>query len=57
LQKGDIVTLALGGGGGYGAPSGRPASSLEADVADGLVSPAKAARWGANPQRTAARGS
>ncbi|HST76618.1 MAG TPA: hydantoinase B/oxoprolinase family protein [Acetobacteraceae bacterium] len=48
LQKGDIVTLALGGGGGYGAPSARPAGSLEADVADGLVTPAKAARWGAN---------
>src|SRR6185437_7670560 len=37
LQKGDIVTLALGGGGGYGAPSARPAGNLEADVADGLV--------------------
>jgi N-methylhydantoinase B len=48
LQRGDIVTLALGGGGGYGARPARPARSLEADVADGLVTPAKAAKWGAN---------
>jgi N-methylhydantoinase B len=46
LQKGDVVTLALGGGGGYGAPARRPAASLEADVADGLITSAKAAVWG-----------
>ena len=45
LRKGDVVTLALGGGGGYGAPARRPAASLEADVADGLITLAKAAAW------------
>ncbi len=37
LQKGDIVTLGLGGGGGYGPPSARPRGRREGDFADGLV--------------------
>jgi len=39
LRKGDVVTLALGGGGGYGDPAARGAAALERDVADGLVAP------------------
>ncbi len=46
LQKGDVVTLALGGGGGYGAPADRPPARLEEDLADGLITPVKAAGWG-----------
>lgn len=42
LQKGDVVTLALGGGGGYGAPSARSAAQCAEDVADGFVSAEKA---------------
>ncbi len=45
LQKGDIVTFALGGGGGYGLASARSKASIEADVADGLVTREKAAAW------------
>lgn len=43
LRKGDIVTLALGGGGGYGLASARERARIEADVADGLVSEARSA--------------
>lgn len=37
LRKGDIVTLALGGGGGYGPPDGRDPARLARDIEDGLV--------------------
>ena len=37
LRKGDVVTLALGGGGGYGAPAERDPRAVERDRADGLV--------------------
>jgi N-methylhydantoinase B len=37
LQQGDIVTLAVGGGGGYGDPVHRAADRIAADVADGYV--------------------
>lgn len=37
LRKGDIVTLALGGGGGYGDPALRDPALMAADVADGVV--------------------
>jgi N-methylhydantoinase B len=39
LRRGDIVTLALGGGGGYGNLAERPPAALARDIADGLVSP------------------
>ncbi len=42
LQRGDVVTLTLGGGGGYGDPAARPAALVARDAEDGLVS---AARW------------
>jgi N-methylhydantoinase B len=41
LRKGDVVTLALGGGGGYGDPAERDADALARDVEDGLVSVAQ----------------
>lgn len=37
LKAGDIVTLALGGGGGYGDPSRRDSALVEADLADGVI--------------------
>jgi N-methylhydantoinase B len=40
LRKGDIVTLAVGGGAGYGPPSGRLAEHRTADLAEGYVTAA-----------------
>jgi N-methylhydantoinase B len=40
LRKGDIVTLAVGGGAGYGPPGGRAAECRRNDVAEGYVSSA-----------------
>jgi len=37
LQRGDIVTLAVGGGGGYGDPTRRSVARIADDVADGYV--------------------
>lgn len=37
LRAGDIVTLALGGGAGYGDPDARDPELVAADVADGVV--------------------
>lgn len=37
LRKGDVVTLALGGGGGYGAPGLRDAALIARDIEDGLI--------------------
>jgi N-methylhydantoinase B len=37
LRRGDVVTLAVGGGGGYGPPAGRAAERRAADAADGYV--------------------
>jgi N-methylhydantoinase B len=37
LQRGDVVTLAVGGGGGYGDPARRAAARIADDVADGYV--------------------
>jgi len=46
LRKGDIVTLAVGGGAGYGNPADRSLSLIEADTAEGTISSERAARWG-----------
>ncbi|HVY13617.1 MAG TPA: hydantoinase B/oxoprolinase family protein [Rhodopila sp.] len=46
LQKGDIVEIVPGGGGGYGDPAERPAAAVEDDLLDGLISPGSAAQWG-----------
>ena len=45
LRRGDILTLAVGGGGGYGRAEQRPADRVRNDLADGLISPARADRW------------
>jgi N-methylhydantoinase B len=37
LQRGDVVTMAPGGGGGYGDPALRPAAMRADDLADGYV--------------------
>jgi N-methylhydantoinase B len=37
LLRGDVVTLAVGGGGGYGDPRERDADRIAADLADGYV--------------------
>ena len=37
VQRGDIVTLAVGGGGGYGDPARRAVARITDDVADGYV--------------------
>ena len=37
LRAGDVVELAMGGGGGYGAPTGRSRERVEADLAEGYV--------------------
>lgn len=44
LQAGDIVELAVGGGAGWGDPRQRSREALERDLANGLVSPERAAR-------------
>jgi len=43
LQKGDIVEILMGGGGGYGNPDARRRQDIERDIADGLLSPGLAA--------------
>jgi N-methylhydantoinase B len=45
LRRGDIVSISLGGGGGYGAPTQRPAALIRRDLEDGIISPARAAAW------------
>lgn len=45
LQRGDIVTIGLGGGGGYGPPVDRPADRIADDLADGIVSVPVAQSW------------
>lgn len=44
LQRGDVVTLAVGGG-GYGAPVTRALQRIQEDEAEGYISPAKARAW------------
>ena len=45
LRKGDVVTLAVGGGGGYGDPARRDPARIRADADDGIVSASVAAGW------------
>ncbi|MSO75530.1 MAG: hydantoinase B/oxoprolinase family protein [Alphaproteobacteria bacterium] len=42
LAKGDIVSLQMGGGAGYGPAAERPAALVERDLADGFVTTLKA---------------
>jgi N-methylhydantoinase B len=43
VQKGDVVEMLLGGGGGYGLPAKRHPRDVERDIADGLLSRERAA--------------
>ena len=52
MRKGDVIEILLGGGGGYGRPEDRAEEDVDRDVADGLLSPAEAART--YPRRAAA---
>ena len=45
IRPGEKLTLRYAGGGGYGDPNARPSERIEADVADGYVSAADAARY------------
>jgi N-methylhydantoinase B len=45
LKRGDIVTLGLGGGGGYGDPSERAQVRIAEDVEDGVISANGARDW------------
>ena len=44
LEKGDVVEVFCGGGGGYGDPSERSREDIERDMAEGLLTPDEAAR-------------
>jgi len=44
VRKGDIIEMLMGGGGGYGVPAKRSPIQVERDVADGLLSPQRAAQ-------------
>ncbi|GGC46116.1 hydantoinase B/oxoprolinase family protein [Chelatococcus reniformis] len=45
LEKGDVVTLAVGGGGGYGDPAARPLEKIRRDLEDGIISAGSASAW------------
>ena len=45
LAKGDIVTLAVGGGGGYGSVRERPQQRVDDDLEDGIISAELASKW------------
>lgn len=47
LRRGDVVTIRLGGGGGYGDPALRPPEAVRRDAEDGIVSTERAAAWAA----------
>ena len=44
LKAGDVLEVFLGGGGGYGDPRERAPEAVQADIAEGLLSEAEAAR-------------
>lgn len=45
LLRGDIVTISLGGGGGYGVPKDRPAALIQRDLEDGIITKELAESW------------
>jgi N-methylhydantoinase B len=45
LKRGDIVTLSVGGGGGYGPPAERSPERIAADLEDGIISDGAARSW------------
>jgi N-methylhydantoinase B len=44
LQKGDVLSIHVGGGGGYGDTTDRARAAIEQDIDDGLISPEAAHR-------------
>lgn len=42
LERGDVISFRLAGAGGYGDPHARDPQAVQADITDGLVSPASA---------------
>ena len=44
LRRGDLLTIHLGGGGGYGDPAGRDRTAIDRDLADGLLTQEEADR-------------
>ena len=45
LRRGDVVTISLGGGGGYGPPAERPAALIARDLEDGIITRRLADSW------------
>jgi N-methylhydantoinase B len=45
LEQGDVVTLGVGGGGGYGNPGKRPRVAIMNDLEDGFISRENARTW------------
>ncbi|WP_159347485.1 hydantoinase B/oxoprolinase family protein [Roseomonas harenae] len=45
LKAGDLITINLGGGGGYGVPSERSAALIERDLEDGIITKELAENW------------
>jgi N-methylhydantoinase B len=44
-MKGDVVTLAVGGGGGYGRAGDRAPHRIDDDFADGIISGDVTRQW------------
>lgn len=45
FRAGDTLTVETPGGGGYGDPKRRPRAAIEADLKEGYITPAYAARY------------
>lgn len=45
LLRGDVVTINLGGGGGYGDPGERAPDLIQRDLEDGIITGARAQNW------------
>jgi N-methylhydantoinase B len=48
LLRGDVISYALGGGGGYGDPAERDPKAVERDLEDGIISAELASGWARN---------
>jgi N-methylhydantoinase B len=52
LRAGDVVTVETSGGGGYGDPLTRDRARIEADLADGMITPGAASALYGFPRKT-----